>query len=130
MHNLHQKIHLFFAALFGATSIALAAAGSHAFHDELVANDLLSAFQKGIDYAMYHALALLGVVVLQQMIPLSKWHWVGYVWIMGTLCFAGGLFLHSLLQLHQFVPIVPVGGVMLILGWLLLGLLALLQKTS
>lgn len=127
MRSFHQKIHLFFAGVLGALSIALAAAGSHAFYDALSSNGLLSAFEKAVDYAMYHALALCALVALQQMLPQPRFHWVGYAWIAGTLCFSGGLLLHSLLQLHPFVSIVPVGGVTLIIGWLLLGVLTLFQ---
>ncbi len=124
----HQRIQLIFAALFGLCAVAFAAAGSHVFFERLNATGLLSAFDKGVNYTLYSALALLSVVILQSVFPNCRFALVGYLWILGTLLFAGGLFLHALAGLHQFIYVVPIGGTTLIAGWFLLAVLALMAK--
>ncbi len=124
--NTHQKIQLVIAALFGASSIALAAAGAHAFHDTLLAEGLLTTFKKAVNYAQYHALALLALVALQQLFTTARFHWVGYAMALGTALFSGSLLLHTLAGWHGIVFLTPVGGTLLIVAWLLLGVLGAL----
>ncbi len=117
----HQKIQLIVAGLFGAFCIGLAAYGAHGLHDKLLETGLLATFHKGVSYGMYHALALMEVVVLQTYS--KRYCFVGYVWIIGTLLFSGTLFLHTAAGMHEIVFLTPIGGTLLIVGWLLLAVL-------
>lgn len=121
-----KKAFLIFAGIFAALSIALAATGSHALYERLLADNLLSTFDKATHYAMYHALALLGLFCVMSIAPAKQWRWVGLAWVVGTLLFSGSLFFYTLTGIHGVVVLTPVGGVLLIIGWVLLAALAFL----
>ncbi len=124
MYYHHQKIQLMFAALFGALSIIMASVGAHALHEQLQSAHLLVTFHKAVDYAMYHALALMAIVVLQQCFPKVRFWLVGYLWVLGTVLFSGSLFLHTVAGWHRLTALTPVGGTLMIVGWLLLAIFA------
>lgn len=56
------------AAASGLLSVALGAFAAHGLKHKLAEN-LLSAFQTGVEYQMYHALALLAVAILARLAP-------------------------------------------------------------
>ncbi len=114
----HQKIQLIAAGILGAISISLAAYGAHGLHDKLLEASLLATFHKAVNYGMYHAIALTGVVALQHFF--KRYCLVGYLWIVGTALFSGALFLHTVAGMHDIVFLTPIGGTLLIVGWLLL----------
>ena len=55
------KLCLTLASLYGLLGVILGAFGAHALRQRL-SEDLLRAWQTGVEYQFYHALALLGVV--------------------------------------------------------------------
>ncbi len=124
MQSQHQKIQLMFAALFGAMSITMASIGAHALHEQLQSANLLVTFHKAVNYAMYHALALMAIVALQQCFPQTRFWLVGYIWVLGTVLFSGSLFLHTMAGWHHLTVFTPVGGTLMIVGWILLGIFA------
>lgn len=125
-----QRFFLFFAGLFGAFAIALAAIGAHAFHDSLLQRDLLATFQKAVDYSVVSALALLALTAL-----LAHFHdklllLIGCCWVIGNGLFSGSLFFYTLSGIHSVVILTPFGGSLLIFGWLLLALWAIVGAKS
>lgn len=112
------------ASLAGFTGVAAGAFGAHALKARLDA-DALAVFDTAARYQLLHALALLG----------SGWtarHWPGRAASLSVACFAGGIVLFSgslyalsLTGIRVLGAITPVGGLMLLLGWLLLGLAVL-----
>jgi uncharacterized membrane protein YgdD (TMEM256/DUF423 family) len=108
-----RRLWLGTAALVGAAAVALAAASAHlADAGGRPDVDLASRF------LLFHALALMGVAALAR--PGARWlHVAATLFVAGSLCFAGGLCLAALVD-RAFVPLVPVGGTLLILGWLAL----------
>lgn len=116
--NKHQRILLFCAALLGANSVALAAFGAHALYAMLLANHHVETFGKAVDYAMYGALALLGIVVLDKVFNHRGLLLIGYVLALGTLLFSGTLFLYTMLGMKALTALTPVGGTLLIIAWL------------
>ncbi len=124
--NTHQRIILFFAGLFGALSVALAAAGAHAFYDRLAAHQQLLTFAKAVDYAMYGALALLAVVALSVLLSSKLLLISGYLLALGTLLFSGSLFLSTLAGIENITKVTPIGGTLLIIAWLSVVIIAIL----
>lgn len=112
------------ATVYGFIAVALGAFAAHSLKAKL-APELLSAFQTGVQYQMYHALVLL---VLGLWLRQSSSVWLGrasWLLILGTALFSGSLYAVTLTGIGLFGPITPLGGVFLLLGWLCLLLAAL-----
>ncbi len=109
-----------FGASFALMSVILGAFGAHLLKKRLPESGLQS-FEVGVRYMMYHGLALLLVsqVVLKEKEMIS-WFFIG-----GTFIFSFSIFLLSLqsilkVNLKWLGPITPIGGMLLVFGWVLL----------
>jgi len=112
------------ACLLGAITIALGAFGAHGLK-QLVSEDMITIFETGVRYQMYHVIVLL-VIGLSTMISEKTKRWVFRLFLFGILLFSGSLYLLSLGEIMsintKFIgPITPFGGLLYILGWLRLG---------
>jgi len=115
-----SKLFLLFGSLSAGLAVILGAFGAHGLRGKLPEN-LFSAFETGVQYQMYHALALMIVGVLVQFHPASNLlKWSGALFILGSLLFSGSLYGLVLTQIKLFGPVTPLGGVAFIAGWLLL----------
>lgn len=113
---------LFFAiaALFAAFSVAGGAFGAHALKGKLT-DSALASFETGIRYQMFHALALLIVAALIAQYPeVKSLVTTGWCFIAGIVLFSGSLYGLTLGGVKAFGPVTPLGGVALIVGWLVL----------
>ena len=133
--NRHSKILLVTASLFAASSIILASIGAHVAADSLSASQLTDTFNKAVDYSIYNAITLLGIAVLCQVCINSdcnsRFHWAGYCIALGGFIFQTSLFLYTLAGMNSLTKITPAGGILMISGWILLGLFAVFtSKTS
>jgi len=123
---------LILGTLLAGLAVALGAFGAHGLK-KLVDADTVSIYQTGVQYQMYHALALLAVGILAQRMESSLLNYAGFFFIGGVVCFSGSLYLLSSFRAMNKVvpgfvyPITPLGGVLFIIGWILL-LFALLKK--
>jgi uncharacterized membrane protein YgdD (TMEM256/DUF423 family) len=120
-----HKNFLVTASLFGAIAVALGAFGAHGLK-KIVDADTVTTFQTGVQYQMYHALALLAVAILFERFP-NKWiKWAGSCFIIGIILFSGSLYLLTALKAADQVGmkgvgiITPFGGVFFIAGWVFL----------
>ena len=123
-------------ALLGAIGVALGAYGAHGLSDLLekrlgyTGDDLhhrLAIFETAVRYQMFHAAALVlaGLAIAQR--DSAAWRFAAWALLIGVLIFSG------LLKVLAFAPpsynwlgaIVPIGGVLLIVGWLALAVGAL-----
>ncbi|GEO25457.1 membrane protein [Alicyclobacillus acidoterrestris] len=105
-------------AIFAFLSVALGAFGAHALKDRMSA-DMLSVFQTGDQYQMYHALALLAVGILVRMgIGGRMMHISGWLFSIGIVLFSGSLYLLSTTGIKAFGPVTPIGGVCFLAGWI------------
>lgn len=79
-------------------------------------------YETAVRYQMYHAfgLMLLGVVAAQRKTKL--WAITGFCFFFGTLVFSGFLYALVWTNLTILGAIVPIGGVLMIVGWLALAL--------
>jgi len=127
-----MKLFLILGTLLAGLAVALGAFGAHGLK-KLVDADTISIYQTGVQYQMYHALALIAVGILAQRVENSLISYAGFFFIAGIVCFSGSLYLLSSFRAMNkavpgFVyPITPLGGILFILGWILL-LFALLKK--
>jgi uncharacterized membrane protein YgdD (TMEM256/DUF423 family) len=127
-----MKLFLILGTLLAGLAVALGAFGAHGLK-KLVDADTVSIYQTGVQYQMYHALALLVVGILAQRMENTWMNYAGFFFIAGIVCFSGSLYLlASFRAMNKVVPtfvypITPLGGILFILGWILL-LFALLKK--
>jgi uncharacterized membrane protein YgdD (TMEM256/DUF423 family) len=112
----------FFAAA-GAISafiaVAAGAFGAHALKSRL-SPDRLAVFETGARYQMYHALALLAVAWVLTRWPTPPARAAGWLFLAGTVCFSGSLYLLSLTDARWLGAITPLGGLLFLAGWVAL----------
>lgn len=85
---------------------------------------MLAVFETGVRYQMYHALALVAAGALARVAPSRAAAWAGGLWVAGVVIFSGTLYALALTGLRWFGAITPVGGVLLLAGWLALAVAA------
>ncbi len=120
-----HKTYLATGALLGALAVALGAFGAHGLK-QIVPPETVSSFQTGVQYQVYHALALLLTGIIFEKFPGKKLKWAGMSFIAGIILFSGSLYLLTAMRATDKVGmesigiITPFGGLFFILGWLLL----------
>lgn len=111
-------------ALSGALTVMAGAFAAHALQG-LVPERLLAAFETGVRYQMWHTLAMLGVLGWRATRPLHGQRLTLGLWAVGTLLFSGSLYAMALTGVRSLGMITPLGGVLLIVGWLALAICVL-----
>jgi uncharacterized membrane protein YgdD (TMEM256/DUF423 family) len=109
---------------FGLLAVVLGAFGAHGL-GSLVSVGEVDTFKTGVTYQMYHALFLLILASVRSISEENK-KLVYYFIISGIVLFSFSIYLLATNSLTGFDFraigfITPIGGVLLILGWLLLG---------
>jgi uncharacterized membrane protein YgdD (TMEM256/DUF423 family) len=110
-------LFLILASINGFIAVALGAFAAHELQSRL-SSELLNAFQTGVQYQMYHALALFGVGLLMVNFPnatLPKYS--GYLFLVGIILFSGSLYLLSLTGIRWLGAITPIGGLAFLAAW-------------
>jgi len=121
---MHKRFLLTGAAL-GALAVVLGAFGAHELK-KIVPPDTVTTFQTGVQYQMYHAIALLAVAIIFERYPNKLIKWSGTCFIAGIILFSGSLYIITALKATESVGlngigiITPFGGLFFIAGWLLL----------
>ena len=113
-----QQIVIVTAAIFGMLSVIFGAFGAHALK-KILSKEQLHSFEVGVKYQMYHAIVLLILGANSESIA-AYTYW----------CFTLGIILFSFSiyglvlsdakgkKLKFLGPITPLGGLLLIIGWL------------
>ncbi len=109
-----------FALLIGpimcSVAIALGAFGTHAIAD-LVTPARLDTWQTAARYLMTHGLGLFAIGILSQQLKSSLMR-PSLMIAIGSLLFSSVLFILVLTNMTWLGAIAPIGGLLLILGWL------------
>jgi len=118
--------------IFALTAVVLGALGAHALEKHLTLNQLKS-FETGVRYQMYHALALILLTVLPIINDKVK-KIVFYFFTTGIVLFSISIYFLSTASIwdvdFSFLgPVTPIGGLLLISGWLIL-LLKIISNNS
>ena len=113
-------------AALALLGVALGAFGAHALRASLSPSDI-EIFETAVRYQMYHAVALFGVAWLATKLVDPLTDWAGWLLVAGTVVFSGSLYLLVLTGTRWLGAITPVGGLMLVAGWLLV-VVALLRR--
>jgi uncharacterized membrane protein YgdD (TMEM256/DUF423 family) len=81
---------------------------------------MLAVWETAMQYQMFHALALLCIVVAGSRMPNKLLYVSGWVFVVGTLLFSGSLYALVLTGIKALGMITPFGGVLFLSGWLVL----------
>jgi uncharacterized membrane protein YgdD (TMEM256/DUF423 family) len=114
-----MKILLSFAAFSAMFSVVLGAFAAHGLKSKL-SETLLNTFQTGVQYQMYHSLAVILLVILYRQMPQSLLLYSSGFMLAGIILFSGSLYMLALTQNKWFGPVTPLGGICFIVGWALL----------
>ncbi len=108
-------------AVIGALSVATGAFGAHGLKAVLEASGQAGNWETASRYAMYHGLALVGTGLLSLVRPTAPGLAASTAcFILGTLIFSGCLGTLALTGVTVLGAIVPIGGTLMIAGWILL----------
>ncbi|MDX2264551.1 MAG: DUF423 domain-containing protein [Hyphomicrobiales bacterium] len=126
------RIWLFFAGVLGVLALAAGSYGAHALGGSNTYSAAIKAFEAGVLYHALHALALLGLAGLmaategrRSSFASAAMHGAGVAFTLGAVLFAGGIYGRVTGLAPDFAGVAPVGGVMLMAGWLALAASAL-----
>ncbi|MAI87202.1 MAG: hypothetical protein CMF99_08685 [Candidatus Marinimicrobia bacterium] len=114
-----MRILIIIGSLFAALSVLLGAFGAHGLKNRLSMEDL-AIFETAVRYQMYHSLGILLMGVASFYLTEKLVSMPAYFFILGIIIFSGSLFLLVITNLRWFGAITPIGGLCLIIGWLLL----------
>ncbi|PRO64258.1 DUF423 domain-containing protein [Alkalicoccus urumqiensis] len=123
-----MKIMLMLGAAAAFLAVAIGAFGAHALAARLEANNYTATFETGVQYHMFHALAIVGTALLSQHLS-SSGLVTGAAWSFaaGIVIFSGSLYVLSLTGIKILGAITPIGGVAFLAGWVLLFIAALAE---
>lgn len=104
--------------VLGALAVALGAFGAHALKNLLALSGRTETYELAVKYHFYHSLALLALAALQPQVGENKARWSARLILLGTLLFSGSLYLLAIFETKAVVFVTPLGGTLLIAGWL------------
>lgn len=113
---------LIIASFLILTGIILGAIGAHSLKSMGVKPELLDSFETGVRYQLFTGLALFALGLNCTRIPFKH---KSFVWLnlIGVALFSGCIYLYTLHEfapfLKSFVMVVPIGGVCMIIAWLI-----------
>jgi uncharacterized membrane protein YgdD (TMEM256/DUF423 family) len=110
------KMALPIGACCGLVGVAAGAFGAHALK-ALLQPDMLQAFEVGVRYQLYHALALIAVGIQGRFTPLRAFELAVRAFLFGILLFSGSLYVLALSGLRWIGALTPFGGVGFLVGW-------------
>lgn len=120
-----MRFLIILAPLYGVTAVVLGAFGAHALKNKLGADALVS-YEAGVRYQLIHALLLLILALWYRHAPSQLLVASGICVAVGILLFSGSIYLLSTREITGLAwgkilgPVTPLGGLLLIIGWVLL----------
>ncbi|AUC16160.1 hypothetical protein BTO06_13760 [Tenacibaculum sp. SZ-18] len=112
--------NLTITTFLGVVTIILGAFGAHALKESLTP-EALKSFETAVRYQMYHVIVLL-LVNFTDHISLNLKNKLTLIFISGVALFSGSIYLIYLLgvPVSSIWFVTPLGGLILIIGWILL----------
>ncbi|MEY3053036.1 MAG: hypothetical protein RLY31_2821 [Bacteroidota bacterium] len=114
------------ACFFGASATLLGAFGAHVLKSQL-AEHQLQMYETGVRYQFYHTFALMVAAWLYGRGMSSLGRSAAWLFVTGVSCFSGSLYVLALRDVLGIPSagayigwITPVGGTLLIVGWIML----------
>ena len=114
-----MRLWIVLGAASAFLSVAAGAFGAHALKTRL-SSDLLTIFETGARYHMYHSLGLIAIGLVAQTRPSALLSAAGWAMLGGILLFSGSLYVLALTGIRALGAITPLGGLGFLAGWALL----------
>lgn len=108
----------FIGSVLALLAVALGAFGAHALRARL-SPEMLAVFETGARYHLVHALAIFVLGEADRRERGRGWGAAGIALTLGVLVFAGSLYTLALTGVRAWGAVTPVGGLLLLAGWLL-----------
>lgn len=128
-----RRRNIAIGAVLAAIAVALGAFGAHGLK-KIVPAETVQTFQTGVQYQMYHSLALIMAGLLYEKSHQKFVKIAGMLFLFGIILFSGSLYLLTFFNatetvgMEKFGLITPFGGVAFIAGWLFLFLAVMRAK--
>jgi uncharacterized membrane protein YgdD (TMEM256/DUF423 family) len=122
-----QKNILLLGIVMAAMAVILGAFGAHGLK-KMVTPEQLEVFKTGVQYQFYHAVGMILIALIAQHIEHGFIKRAAWMFFFGIVAFSGSLYLMTLFNalntegVKWIGAITPLGGVLFITGWVLLGL--------
>lgn len=118
-----KQFVLITGSVYCGLSVILGAFGAHALK-EILSPEKLQSFETGIRYQMDHGLVLLIVGFAFNFVPRMQYI-MGWSFIAGVFLFSFSIYLLAFseklsVNLSYLGPVTPLGGLLMIVGWVLL----------
>ncbi len=107
-------------AFSAGLGVAAGAFGAHSLKD-ILDQHLLDVYEKATRYQMYHAFGMVLSGLAVQFWRDAGAAKAGWLFLGGTLLFSGSLYGVSLLGVRWLGAVTPIGGLLFIVGWVMLG---------
>ena len=112
------------AGVLGASGVAAGAFGAHALQS-MTTPERLAVWETGAQYHLIHAVVILLLALRSDRRPDITWRLPTIGFTLGTLLFSFSLYAFVLRNMSALEMITPLGGILLILSWLSLVVVAL-----
>jgi uncharacterized membrane protein YgdD (TMEM256/DUF423 family) len=122
-----ERTFLLVGSVLGFLGVAFGAFGAHALKSRL-STEMLAVFETGVRYQMYHAFAVLIVAAaIGRVGDAGLLVVAGWLFAAGVLLFSGSLYALALTGTGMFGAITPIGGLLFLAGWVVLGVFAAIK---
>lgn len=111
------------AGVLGMIAVIFGAFAAHALK-QILTPEQLESFQTGVRYQIIHAVVLLFLFLIIERYPSKQLIIAAHLIFYGVLLFSGSIYVLTLknmlgMEILKFAgPITPIGGLLLILGWI------------
>lgn len=119
-----SRFHILCGLSFAFLGVVIGAFAAHGLKPLLSVKEINN-FETGVKYQFYHAFALISLGLIGSHFPKGEQSFkvAGFLFFIGIILFSGSLYLLSTQSLLNISipllgPITPVGGSLLIFGWL------------
>ena len=114
---MHPRIWIFLGCVWAAIGVGLGAFGAHALKETLTASGKLESWETGVRYQLVHALALIAFGLFRERNPGRDFP--APLLMLGSLFFSTSVYALSFDFMKALMgPLTPLGGLLMILGWL------------
>ena len=119
MNIKNEKTYLMTGAFLLLIAIGIGAFGAHGLK-EIVVGKYLTTFKTGSQYHFYHGFGIMFLGLIQRNFPNINLKPSFYCLLGGTILFSFNCYIYAITQAKVFAMIVPIGGVLFMVGWTLL----------
>jgi len=121
---------LLIGALLGFISVAFGAFAEHGLKDT-ISEEHFRFLMTAVRYNQIHSVIIVAIGLSNRSgeywCNIAQLNWAGSVFIIGTILFSFSIYLSVSFQVPFLLNLTPLGGITIMLGWLMLAFLALMS---